>query len=122
MIFAISTDGNNVSAHFGRCPHFTLVDIENNTVKHKDVIPNPGHHPGYLPKFLKEKGVSCIIAGGMGRNAVALFDEYQISQITGVSGLIDDTISAFLSGNLKGTGAGLQSWRRQRLRNRQKCL
>ena len=28
MRAAIATDGNDVSAHFGRCPAYTLVDIE----------------------------------------------------------------------------------------------
>ena len=29
MRVAISTDGDFVSAHFGRCPSFTIIDIEN---------------------------------------------------------------------------------------------
>lgn len=29
MRIAISTDGKYVSQHFGRCPSYTLVDIEN---------------------------------------------------------------------------------------------
>ena len=28
MRIAISTDGSSVSGHFGRCPSFTIVDIE----------------------------------------------------------------------------------------------
>jgi predicted Fe-Mo cluster-binding NifX family protein len=103
MKIAISTEGKSVSGHFGRCPHFTLVDIENNAVKHKQIIENPGHHPGYLPKFLKENNVECIIAGGMGRSAVALFEEYEISRITGISGNIDDVIASFIEGSLKGS-------------------
>lgn len=102
MLIAISTDGNYVSGHFGRCPEFTLAGIENNQLKEKTVISNPGHHPGFLPQFLHEKGVECIIAGGMGGSAVQLFNQYNIRQITGVSGKIDDVIQAFIEGTLTG--------------------
>ena len=59
MRIAISTDGGTVSAHFGRCPAFTIVDIEDGKVLHKEEISNPGHHPGFLPRFLHKKGVNC---------------------------------------------------------------
>ena len=32
MKIAISTDGQYVSPHFGRCPTFTILEIENNKV------------------------------------------------------------------------------------------
>jgi len=102
MRVAISTDGNNVSEHFGRCPSFTIVDIEDGKVAGKEVINNPGHHPGFLPKFLHEKGVSCIIAGGMGARAVQLFAEQGIKTMVGISGKIDDIINEAANGTLEG--------------------
>ena len=50
MKVVISTDGEYVSAHFGRCPTFTIVNFNENQVVYKEVISNPGHHPGYLPE------------------------------------------------------------------------
>jgi len=35
---AISTDGDFVSAHFGRCPEFTIVDIKDGKVKKKETV------------------------------------------------------------------------------------
>ncbi len=102
MKIAISTDGETVSMHFGRCPHFTLVTIEGNELKSKEKIDNPGHHPGFLPKFLNEKGVNTIIAGGMGQKAVSLFNEFNIKQVLGIRGEIDSVISQILEGTLKG--------------------
>ena len=102
MKIAISTDGIHVSAHFGRCPSFTILDIEEGSVTRKEVIDNPGHHPGFLPQFLKEKGVECIIAGGMGNKAVGLFNQHGIRQILGVTGTIDETVSHLLEGTLEG--------------------
>lgn len=102
MRVAISTDGDFVSPHFGRCPHFTLVDIDNGKVVKKEVVANPGHSPGFIPQFLHEKGVEAIIAGGMGMRASGFFDELGIKPIVGVSGTIDEVIEQLIQGALKG--------------------
>ena len=102
MKIAISTDGSFVSAHFGRCPEFTIIDIEDGKVVNRDIINNPGHHPGFLPQFLHQQGVSCIIAGGMGQRALMLFEHSGIKAIVGVSGKIDDVIEKITEGTLAG--------------------
>ncbi|RKY32634.1 MAG: dinitrogenase iron-molybdenum cofactor [Candidatus Omnitrophota bacterium] len=102
MRIAISTDGDFVSAHFGRCPSFTLVDIENNKVLKRSEVANPGHQPGSIPKFLHSKGVECIIAGGMGMRATSFFTEYGIKTLVGISGKIDEVIEALKKDELKG--------------------
>ena len=102
MKYAISTDEDYVSGHFGRCPEFTILDIEDGKVISREVIENPGHQPGFLPQFLKEKGVGCIISGGMGPRAKELFSEAKIDTILGVDGKIQDVIDKLLSGTLKG--------------------
>ncbi|MFO8053111.1 MAG: NifB/NifX family molybdenum-iron cluster-binding protein [Candidatus Omnitrophota bacterium] len=102
MKAAISTDSGYVSQHFGRCPTFTLVECEDGKVMEKKEIPNPGHHPGYLPEFLKKEGVSVIIAGGMGQRALSLFSESGIEVIPGVDGEVDQIIDQLLKGELKG--------------------
>ena len=102
MRVAISTDGDFVSAHFGRCPQFTLVDIDKNKVTKREIIDNPGHHPGFLPQFLSEKGAACIIAGGMGMRAQELFSQAGIDSILGVEGSIDSVVEHLLAGTLKG--------------------
>ena len=102
MRVAISTDNGFVSAHFGRCPSFTIVDIDNNEVVKKETISNPGHHPGYLPEFLQNRGVKYIIAGGMGQRARSLFSEKGIQTIMGVWGSIDETLEKFVQGQLEG--------------------
>ena len=102
MRIAISTDEGVISGHFGRCPSFTLVDVDNNKVVEKQTIANPGHHPGYLPEFLRGQGVNCIMAGGMGNRARALFGEHGIEVIVGVTGPIDEVIDRFVCGQLEG--------------------
>lgn len=102
MRIAISTDGNNVSAHFGRCPAFTLVDIEEGRAVNRNEIRNPGHHPGLIPEFLNEKGVKCIVCGGMGNRAVGFFDQLGIEVVAGISGNIDEVIRKLEEGSLEG--------------------
>ena len=102
MKIAISTDGEFVSAHFGRCPNFTILDIENEKVIKKEVVPNPGHSPGAIPQFLHEQGVKAIIAGGMGMRASEFFSELGIEAIVGISGKIDAVVEKLLKGTLKG--------------------
>jgi predicted Fe-Mo cluster-binding NifX family protein len=102
MKIAISTDGEMVSAHFGRCPAFTIVDIEEEKVLQKAAIENPGHQPGYIPQFLHERGVGCIVAGGMGMRAKDLFQQMGIDTVVGITGRVDDVIEEILTGTLKG--------------------
>jgi len=102
MRVAISTDGDFVSAHFGRCPSFTIVDIENGEVIKKEVVDNPGHQPGFIPQFLHDRGVQCIVAGGMGMRATGFFNEFGIQTIVGISGKVDEVIEKLKNGTLKG--------------------
>ena len=102
MKVAVSTDSGTVSAHFGRCPQFTIAVISGGKIVETEVVPNPGHHPGYLPQFLHEQGVDCIIAGGMGMRAQQLFAENKIEAVLGVQGSVDDVLKQFAAGKLAG--------------------
>ncbi len=101
MKIAIATENGYVSAHFGRCPSYVLVAIEDGKVVAKKEIPNPGHSPGFLPGYLSERGINVIIAGGMGPRAQGLFAENNIQTMTGVQGKVDDVIEKFLRRELE---------------------
>jgi predicted Fe-Mo cluster-binding NifX family protein len=101
MKIAISTEGGSVSAHFGRCPSYTIVDIRDGKVIQREESPNPGHTPGFLPRFLSGKGVGVIIAGGMGPRAQGLFADKKIETIIGVQGPVNDVIDRFIRGELE---------------------
>jgi predicted Fe-Mo cluster-binding NifX family protein len=102
MRVAISTDGDYVSEHFGRCPNFTILDLEKGKVIERKSIDNPGHSPGFIPQFMNERGVKLIICGGMGARASGMFEELGIETIAGVSGKINDVISKLEKGTLEG--------------------
>lgn len=101
MKIAISTDQGQVSAHFGRCPSYTILEINEGRIQKQEEIPNPGHQPGFLPQYLHDMGVECIVAGGMGPRAQALFAQKNIETIIGVQGPIDDVIQKIITQELE---------------------
>jgi len=101
MKIAVATEGINVSAHFGRCPEYTIFETTGQEIDRRTIIPNPGHEPGFLPAYLGQMGVECIIAGGMGPRAQALFDEQNIKTVTGVSGSVEKAVKNYLAGTLE---------------------
>jgi predicted Fe-Mo cluster-binding NifX family protein len=102
MRLAIATDNGQVSAHFGHCPHFTLVDIDDGTVVSTTLVDAPEHAPGRIPRFLKDHGSDVIIAGGMGPKAMQIFDSLGIQQIIGVTGAVEKVVAGCLDGTLAG--------------------
>lgn len=102
MKVAISTDGGQVSAHFGRCPEFTIIDIKGGRIVNKEVVPNPGHSPGLIPDFIAKQGAQAIVCGGMGHRAQGFFGQMDIETIMGVTGSIEDVIQKLVDGTLEG--------------------
>ena len=102
MKVAISTDSGKVSGHFGRCPEFTLAEVEDGEITEKEVIENPGHKPGFIPKFLNDKEVDMIIAGGIGRKAISMFDDFDVDVVSGCGGeSVDDVLERTVNGELE---------------------
>lgn len=85
MRIAIPTTGDCLNPHFGHCEKFVFVDVDPKTKEVTDTMEAlaPEHQPGQLPVWLKERGVTHIIAGGMGTRARALLGEASIEVITG---------------------------------------
>lgn len=112
MRVAVSADDNQglegmISAHFGRCPYYTLVDIEDRKVGMIKVVENPFYYShgnsGEVPNFIRSQGASVMIAGGMGPKAINFFREFGIEVVTGASGRVRDAINSYLDGSLSGS-------------------
>jgi predicted Fe-Mo cluster-binding NifX family protein len=90
-----------VSHHFGRCPHYVLVDLEGDEVRRVEMVDNPfhGHHePGEVPRFIRDQGVGVMVSGGMGRRALAFFEEQGIEPVTGAEGRVAEALEGYLRG------------------------
>ncbi|WP_456453976.1 NifB/NifX family molybdenum-iron cluster-binding protein [Thermococcus sp.] len=103
MRIAIPAEDNrglesSVSGHFGRARYFVFVDVEENEIKGAEVVEVPfdEHNPGDLPNFIREHGGEVVLAYGMGRRAMAFFNELGIEVVTGAHGRIKDVVEAFI--------------------------
>ena len=96
---------SQVSAHFGRCPYYTLVEVEDDEIKKIGIVENPYYsshgQPGQAPNFIKQQGAEVIIAGGMGPRAIEFFNQLGIEVVTGADGRVADVVDSYLRGNLK---------------------
>lgn len=102
MRFAVPTNERKLCQHFGHCEAFAIMEVENGKVVSETYVDAPAHEPGLLPKWLGEKGVQYIIAGGMGSRAQGLFAERGINVITGAQA--EDprqAVELFLQGSLE---------------------
>jgi len=104
MRFAIPLANGRLSTHFGHCERFALLDVDPETkeITKKEEVNAPEHQPGLLPRWLAERGVHVIIAGGMGRRAQSLFAENEIEVVIGApSQTPESLVLGYLAGTLK---------------------
>lgn len=101
---AIPTNNDVLNPHFGHCKEFTLIDVEEKEIKHVEVIDAPPHEPGLLPPFLAKQGVTDVIAGGMGQQAITLFNEQGVNVLVGApQQSSQEIVKGYLSGYMRFT-------------------
>jgi predicted Fe-Mo cluster-binding NifX family protein len=93
-----------LGAHFGHCDLYTLVTLEDKTIKTVDVIPNVPHEQGgcMAPvKYLADNGTQALIAGGMGFRPLMGFNQVGISvYFGGDSRSVGEAVQAFIEDKL----------------------
>ncbi len=117
MRIAVSVDTNNgldsvVAAHFGRCPYFALVDVEDGEIQSTQVIDNPfyaQHQPGEVPRFVQDQGADLMITSGMGGRAIEFFRQAEVGVACGASGTVREAIAAYHADQLQGAVACRES-------------
>ena len=95
-----------VGEHFGRVPTYTIVNLDTDEVK---VVPNISHHmggQGNPPEIMVREGVNAMICHGLGRRAIAMFEEFGIDVYIGASGTVKDAVEAFKQGTLQKASEG----------------
>lgn len=104
MRIAIPITDGKLSAHFGHCQQFAIIDVDkdNKNIKSQELVIPPAHEPGALPRWLAGLQVELIIAGGMGRRAQQLFAENNIEVLVGApDNEPQELISQYLIGQLQ---------------------
>jgi predicted Fe-Mo cluster-binding NifX family protein len=108
MRIAVSAEDNKgldsvVAHHFGRCPYFILVDVENEEIKTVQAVSNPfvhGHQPGQVPGFIQEQKANVMLSGGMGGRAIQFFQAAGIKAATGANGTVRESLERYFGGTL----------------------
>ena len=107
MKFAIPLAEGKLTAHFGHCQEFALIEVEDNEIKTKETHVPPPHEPGVLPAWLHSLGANVIIAGGMGGRAIDLFEQNSINVIIGAPALEPEELVRSYLDNTLVTGANV---------------
>jgi len=105
MKTAVCYENGQVFQHFGHTEQFKMYTIEDGKVISSEIVSTGGTGHEALAGFLKERGVSSLICGGIGGGAVAALTEAGLTIYAGNSGDADKAAEALASGNLKPNAA-----------------
>jgi predicted Fe-Mo cluster-binding NifX family protein len=104
MKIAIPLAQGRLTAHFGHCEQFALIEVDPAQKKilgREDVTPPP-HQPGLFPPWLSGLGVKLVLAGGMGPRAVDLFRQHGVEVVIGAPAETPEKLAAdYLAGTLQ---------------------
>ena len=93
------------SEHFGHCDVFTLIDVENGTIKGESILNNEEHgHGGCMVpvNLLAKNNVNAIIVSGIGRRPLAGFQNVGIEvYVDTVDQEINPTVEKLINDKLK---------------------
>jgi predicted Fe-Mo cluster-binding NifX family protein len=94
--------GYSVSPQFGASPYFIVLDPTANSYS-VATNPNAGGRAGQdiqTGQYMVDLGVSNVVAGGFTPNAMQALQNMRVNVYPGVTGPVQDAISAYVSGNL----------------------
>lgn len=102
MLIAIPVSDGKLFSHFGHCETFALIEAADGKIVGRKDEAAPPHEPGLLPPWLAERGVTHVIAGGMGGRARDLCTQQGIETIVGAPCEAPETlVEALLAGSLQ---------------------
>lgn len=103
MIIAVPYLQGDVNAHFGSTQAFLIAEAVDGTVEHTSLFEIQGmqHSHSGIAGFLKEQGVSVILAGGMGAPMQQALKQSGFDLWCGVSGPALEAVNAFLRGDIE---------------------
>ena len=98
---ALSVKNNKLSPHFGEGPDFKFYDEDNGVIIKEEIIPSPNQLPESIPNWLVEKGVTDVIAYGIGLTAIEILNRNKVNVFVGVElKEPDELIKDFINGTL----------------------
>lgn len=100
MKAAVCYDNGEVFQHFGHTEQFKVYTIEDKKVVSSEVIGTEGAGHEALADFLKARGITSLVCGGIGGGAVAALSSSGITIYAGNSGSADEVAKKLAEGTL----------------------
>lgn len=99
---AIPLEDGVLCAHFGHCQQFAIVEVKDGKITDVKEVTPPEHVPGLYPRWVAQFGVTDVIAGGMGQQAIMLFNEQNINAFVGApTQTAKELVTEFIAGKLQ---------------------
>ncbi len=103
-----------VSSNFGRCPTYTIIEVDGKNIKSTEVAQNPGFSAGsgagiQAAQAVVDDGCNVVIAGAVGPNAFEVLSmaKLDVRECAGVT--VQKALEEYLQGRLQpssGSGRG----------------
>lgn len=100
MKVAVCYENDAVFQHFGHTEQFKVYSVEDKKIVSSEIIGTEGAGHEALADFLKARGITSLICGGIGGGAVEALSAAGITIYAGNSGSADDVAQKFASGTL----------------------
>jgi len=105
------TKNNQIDNHFGHCDYYGVFDIaENNDVVYFETIKSEQGCgcKSNIASVLADRGVSVMLAGGIGGGAINVLGNWGIQVIRGCSGDATENVKEFVEGKIVDNGESCQ--------------
>jgi len=102
---ALPIKNHKLSSHFGDCTHFKFYNVANGIITKEDLVTAPTHQTEIFPNWLIEKGVTDVIAAGIGLKPIEILSKHKINVFVGVK--VKDPnllVQKYLDGTLETDG------------------
>lgn len=106
MRYAITMENNMVFQHFGKCPQFLLIDVEDHAILSKQLLSSGESGHGALAGLLADAKVDVLVCGGIGGGARNALAEKGIKIIAGQAGNVDEVIDAIKKESIQDNASG----------------
>ena len=112
MKIAVSvTNNNQIEDHFGHCEFYNIYSIsENNEILDVQSLESEQGCgcKSNIASVLKTKGVTIMLAGGIGGGAINVLNSAGIDVVRGCSGTPQDIVSQYITGLIEDSGVSCQ--------------
>lgn len=101
------TENNQIDGHFGHCESYGVYTLsESNEITGFEKLDSPQGCgcKSNIAAVLAQKGVTVMLAGGIGGGAINVLNSYGIEVVRGCTGTADEMVKLFVSGVIADSG------------------